>query len=42
MTIKLLFSNYDKETKISTVLINTDLGIFKGQAILKEEDYDIE
>lgn len=42
MTIKLLFSNYDKETKISTVLINTDLGIFKGQVILKEEDYDIE
>ena len=42
MKIKIIDTSYDTETKISTVIINTDLGKFTGKARLHEEDIDIE
>lgn len=42
MKIKIKNSNYDKETGISTIVILTDCGEFKGKAVLHEEDRDIE
>ena len=42
MKIKLLNSNYDKETGISTVTIRTRNGEFTGTSKLHEEDRDIE
>ncbi|MGN0992828.1 MAG: hypothetical protein ACI4PE_02780 [Bacilli bacterium] len=42
MKIKLVQSNYDKETGISIATINTDYGIFSGSAKLHQEDKHIE
>lgn len=42
MKIKIIDTSYDTETKVSTVIINTDLGKFTGKARLHEEDIDIE
>lgn len=36
----LIYDNYDKETGISTVIINTSLGEFDGYAFLHELDRD--
>ena len=41
MKIKLLNSNYDEETGISTASIQTDYGIFTSTSKLHEEDKDI-
>jgi hypothetical protein len=40
--MKLISSNYDKETGISTATISTPLGNFTGITKLHEEDKDIE
>lgn len=41
MRIKLINSNYDEETGISTAVINTDYGQFEGTSKLHEEDKHI-
>lgn len=40
--MKLIYSNYDKETGISTATISTPLGRFTATSKLHEEDKDIE
>ena len=42
MKVKLLESNYDKETGISTASIETDCGIFYGKARLHPDDKEYE
>lgn len=42
MRIKLIKSEYDKETGISTATISTDYGIFTGTSKLHEEDKHLE
>lgn len=41
MKTDLIFSEFDKETGISTAVIQTSLGIFEGTSQLWEEDVDI-
>ena len=38
MKEKLIYSNYNKDIGLSTVIINTKYGKFYGQSQLKEED----
>ena len=40
--VKILTTEYNPDTKISTVVINSDLGKFSGSSRLHEEDLDIE
>ena len=41
MKTDLIFSEFDKETGISTAVIQTPLGVFEGTSQLWEEDIDI-
>lgn len=41
-TIKLIYANYDKESGVSTALIETDLGRFTATSKLREEDREVE
>ena len=39
--IDLIYSNYDENTGVSTVTIDTALGRFTGTSVLREEDKEI-
>lgn len=41
MKVKLIYSHFDEESGISTAIINTDYGQFKGTSKLHEEDKNI-
>ena len=41
MKTNLIFSEFDKETGISTAIVKTPLGVFEGTSQLWEEDVDI-